>query len=304
MPDDHEAGPPRPRVSVVLPTYNRAHVVTAAIESVLAQTFSDLELLVVDDLSTDDTAAVVARVADPRVVYLRNARTKGVSGARNTGIFAARGEWLCQIDSDDIWEPTFLERLWRGMESAGEEVGVVYGTLAVVEDGRVVREHPASTSGFTYPRMLYEHFFFHVAAAFRASLLREVGGYDETLSVNEDTDLQLRVTARCAVLAVPEARYLYVSRPGERLMRDHAAAAASMRRYLEKHAALLAQHPLAKYRAVNAVLVAALKGRSWRLAGEMWLAMLPAALSMPRWFGRHQLQALRLAVDAVAGPRS
>ncbi|MFC6974687.1 glycosyltransferase family 2 protein [Halomicroarcula sp. GCM10025709] len=103
-------GADRPRVSVVVPTYNRADTVGRAVESALAQTVTDIEVVVVDDGSTDDTAAVVTGIDDERVRYLAHERNRGRSAARNTGIEAARGEYVAFLDSDDRWLPGKLDR--------------------------------------------------------------------------------------------------------------------------------------------------------------------------------------------------
>jgi glycosyltransferase involved in cell wall biosynthesis len=93
-----------PSVSVVIPTYNRAHSIARAIDSVLAQTFPNIELIVVDDGSHDETAAVLARYGD-RICLIRQ-ENRGVSSARNRGIRAAHGNWIAFLDSDDEWRPT------------------------------------------------------------------------------------------------------------------------------------------------------------------------------------------------------
>src|ERR1041385_7139241 len=102
-----------PLVSVVLPTYQRAGTVGRAMRSVLAQTHSELELIVVDDGPDDGTADVVARINDPRVKYLRFPKRMGVSKARNVGVEAARGELIAFQDSDDEW---LLDKLARQVE--------------------------------------------------------------------------------------------------------------------------------------------------------------------------------------------
>jgi glycosyltransferase involved in cell wall biosynthesis len=109
-----------PRVSVVIPTFNRAELCCLAVESVLGQTFADLECIVVDDGSTDDTAARLARFGDRiRVLHQRN---RGMNPARNAGIAAARGDYLALLDSDDLWQPWKLElqvKLLERFPSAG-----------------------------------------------------------------------------------------------------------------------------------------------------------------------------------------
>ena len=109
-----------PQVSVVIPTYNRAHILGRAIDSVLQQTHRDLELIIVDDGSSDGTAALVRGIEDPRVRYVHQ-QNRGVSAARNRGIAEARAEWLAFLDSDDEWLPQKLERQFsalRGVECA------------------------------------------------------------------------------------------------------------------------------------------------------------------------------------------
>lgn len=94
-----------PLVSVITPTYNRAHLLPRALESVLSQDFGDLELIVVDDGSTDETPEVVAGLADPRIRYIRFPENRGIGAARHAGVAAARGEFIAFIDSDDVWLP-------------------------------------------------------------------------------------------------------------------------------------------------------------------------------------------------------
>ncbi len=98
-----------PLVSICIPTYNRAALVQEAVASVLAQTWREFELIVVDDGSTDDTTEALAAYAS-RIRLIRRESRGGVSAARNTGIAAARGEWLAFLDSDDLWRPEKLAR--------------------------------------------------------------------------------------------------------------------------------------------------------------------------------------------------
>lgn len=100
---------PRPTVSVIIPTYNRAHYVGDAIRSILAQTFGDFELIVVDDGSTDRTAAVVGAVEDRRLRLVRHEQNRGIPHARNTGLDQARGEFIAWLDSDDVARPDRLQ---------------------------------------------------------------------------------------------------------------------------------------------------------------------------------------------------
>src|SRR5262245_22080838 len=114
-----------PRVSVVIPTFNRAGFVREAIESVLAQTFGDWELIVIDDGSTDDTASVVAAFGDPRIRYIRQ-ENRGEGRARNAGLAVATGEWVSFLDSDDRMLPDNLAAL-IAVSDARPEIDVAYG---------------------------------------------------------------------------------------------------------------------------------------------------------------------------------
>src|SRR5690606_38951054 len=159
----------RPRFSVVLPTFNRADIVMQAIESVLEQSFEDFELIVVDDSSTDPTWARLSRITDPRVRLVVNEGSKGAAGARNYGIGLARADWICQIDSDDLWSHDMLAHLAAGVERAAPSVGVVYGGdhRIDMESGRVRRRRAAELSGYAFKRVLVRDFYHPCAAAIR-----------------------------------------------------------------------------------------------------------------------------------------
>lgn len=118
-----------PKVSVVIPTYNRGYIVREAIESVLAQTFGDFEVIVVDDGSADDTAEKIAAIRDSRVRYIRQSNA-GVSAARNRGVAEARGEIISFLDSDDLWKPEKLTHEVRFLEEH-PEVPAVFGDIEV-----------------------------------------------------------------------------------------------------------------------------------------------------------------------------
>jgi len=120
-----------PKISVVIPTYNRAAKVSKGIESALAQTFSDLEVIVVDDGSSDDTGTVLANAFGDRIRYYYQAN-QGASAARNKGIAEARGEWIAFLDSDDEWESDKLEWQFKALERFGPQCGGCYTDVRLV----------------------------------------------------------------------------------------------------------------------------------------------------------------------------
>ena len=128
----------RPTVSVIIPTYNRAHLLERSIQSVLDQTYQDFELIVVDDGSTDNTEEIVARFGDDRIRYIRRNQSSGSPAApTNTGIKAARGEYIAIQDSDDEWLPGKLEKQMQVFNNALARVGIVYTDMwRISEDGK------------------------------------------------------------------------------------------------------------------------------------------------------------------------
>jgi glycosyltransferase involved in cell wall biosynthesis len=134
-----------PWVSVIIPTWNRAHFVSAALSSVLAQTFTDLEAIVVDDGSDDGTAGWATTLADPRVRYVRQAN-QGAGAARNHGVRLARGRLIGFLDSDDLWSPDKL-RLQTGFLKTHPDIDMVFG--ACVQFGETGHSEASGTPEFS-----------------------------------------------------------------------------------------------------------------------------------------------------------
>ena len=195
-------------VSVVLPTYNRARSVGAAIESVLRQTHTALELLVVDDGSTDDTEQRVRRIGDARISYLRHENNRGGSAARNTGLAAARGRWIAFQDSDDEWLPHKIERQLARLASCGAETGVVYCAYWRELSGGRREFHPADPkrgpSGDIHRALLRRNFIGTPTILARRECVDAVGGFDEGLPRFQDWDWMIRVSKQWQVAYVDE----------------------------------------------------------------------------------------------------
>jgi glycosyltransferase involved in cell wall biosynthesis len=229
-----------PLVSVIVPTYNRAAVLGRAIESVLAQTMRDLELLVVDDASSDETQALLARCGDPRLRVLRQAQNGGVARARNAGAAAARGRFLAFLDSDDCWAPEKLARQLAVFAVGPPGLGLVF-TGIESHDAQGAREQARpepSARGFVFPAMLRRNVV--LGGGSNALLRREcfeiAGGFDPRLPACEDYDLWLRVSRFFLVDFLPEPLARYDDPRG-------AEAAARRSRNLEaNHAARVQLH--------------------------------------------------------------
>lgn len=190
-----------PLVSVIIPTFNRARVLGRAIASVMAQTFSDYELIVVDDGSADDTGEVVSRLGG-RARFIRQ-DNRGVSSARNTGIRASRGDLIAFLDSDDEWLPSKLEKQ-VSLYSRGHFI--CHTDEIWYRDGILVRQKAIhrKQGGRFFERALERCLISPSAVVISRCLLDTVGWFDEDLPAAEDYDLWLRITAFHEVSFVPE----------------------------------------------------------------------------------------------------
>jgi len=193
-----------PRISVIIPTFNRAALVKEAVASVLAQTYRDFELLVVDDGSTDGTREALAAFGGEIRVLSRPSRG-GVSAARNAGIAAAQGKWLAFLDSDDLWLPEKLARQLAFMEANPQYL------LCQTEEiwvRRGVKVNPPRThkkeGGRIFIRSLERCLVSPSAVVVHRRLLADHGGFDEELPAAEDYDLWLRLSWRYDVGLLPE----------------------------------------------------------------------------------------------------
>jgi len=184
-----------PAVTVVIPTYDRALYLGDAMRSVLAQTFGDLELVVVDDGSADGTSAVVHAIGDARLRLVQQPH-RGIGAALNAGLRGARGRYVARLDSDDVWLPEMLETLVPVLD-ARPEVGVAYGRgQAMDERGRPLAHLqglPERFPGESLRSLVYDDCTCNVALLARRACFDRVGGYDEALVANEDWDMWLRV---------------------------------------------------------------------------------------------------------------
>ncbi len=222
-------------VSVVIPCYNHGHYLSDALDSVLAQTFQDWEAIVVDDGSTDDTAAVAQRYAagDGRIRYIHQ-ENRGLAAARNAGIRAARGEYLAFLDADDAWEPAFLHICTAALRTRPDLCAVYTGRIFMDEAGRELsRSDGVMLGGKALRQRLWQGGFFPVHSVLaRADVVRATGGFDEALTSVEDWDLWLRITERhdMAGIGKPLARYrIYsgsMSTNAERMHRNRMAVLA------------------------------------------------------------------------------
>ncbi len=204
-----------PQVSVIIPAYNAAETIVRTIESVLRQTYEDFEIVVINDGSTDDTAACVEAVRDPRIRLL-SFSNGGLPTARNRGITAARGQYLAFLDSDDLWRKTKLESHVALFQSRAD-VGVVYSwTCTIDSEDRVLgQQHCVSWEGDIYRHLLQAFFVGNASnAIIRREVVDSVGRFDTGLICGEDWDFLVRAASRYLWAVVPAFLVFYRWRDG------------------------------------------------------------------------------------------
>lgn len=184
-----------PRVSVVMAVYNAAKYLHESVESVLAQTFRDLELIIVDDASTDASAKILEAFEDPRIRVITHARNQGPAASRNDGIAAAQGEFVAIMDADDISAPSRLE-VQVGFLDSHSDVGLVGCAVYdnIDDRGSTLYTSYLPEDNDTIRQTLVEKWcFLHPSIMFRREVCERVGGYRSDFALAEDHDFILRV---------------------------------------------------------------------------------------------------------------
>lgn len=197
------------RLSIIIPTFNRAWCIRRAINSALWQSYKDFELIIVDDGSTDETSDVLAEYRDPRIQVLTHKKNKGASAALNTGIRASVGEFIAILDSDDEWLPEKMERQIAVMDATDPEVGVVYCDMWKYRGSR--REyyhapHIVPSDGIVFQRALDDALdnIGNPLMLFRRQCFDKVGLFDENLPRQIDLDIAIRISKYFKFHHIPE----------------------------------------------------------------------------------------------------
>ena len=245
-----------PKVSVIIPVYNGAAYVGETIESVLAQTWCDWELIVVDDGSTDDTPAVVAKFGNV-LRYIRQ-ENRGPAAARNTGIQAAQGEFIALLDADDLWQPDFLATLVPALESDPSLAGVYSGTQFVDANGLPL---PQASIKVVPAEQLYDAlvdggFFAADSVLIRKTCFDHLGLFDEQLQACEDWDMWLRISREFRFVGVPQPLVKYRRREDNMsadLQRMYQNRLAVVRKHFGPDTDDVEQWPLVRRRAYAGV---------------------------------------------------
>lgn len=199
-------------VSVIIPTHNRAQLIERALHSVLSQTYSHLEVIVIDDASMDDTQHRVETLqqVDQRIRYIRHDINRGAQAARNTGIQAAQGKYIAFLDSDNEWLPQKLYLQMVIFSQKADSFGVIYcGFRKVSGNGETLSEHIPKHRGYIYLLALGDWVADTSTLVVRKDILEKIHGFNEGIRVYQEWDLCIRLSRVCKFDFVPECLTLY-----------------------------------------------------------------------------------------------
>lgn len=194
-----------PLVTVVLPTYNRPNYLRKAVESVSQQSYSNIELIVVDDCS-ETFANEVLSDYDIDLKIIRHDNNKGASAARNTGLKHAQGEFIAFLDDDDEWDSSKIEKQVSVFLSSSEKVGMVYTGRKFAEENKIVQESIPDQEGRVWKEILMDNFVgSYSVAMIRSEVVSDVGLLDERFPTEQDWEWYIRIAQDWEFKAVPEA---------------------------------------------------------------------------------------------------
>ncbi len=270
-------------VSVVLPTYNRASTLERAIRSVLDQTFTDFEVIIVDDRSNDGTQEILDRYAAHDKVRVVTQLERGCALARNLGVSISEGRYIAFQDSDDEWLPTFLAQAVRALDRAGAETGVFYSDMLRVDvhGHETLWNSPEVQKGVLIDEGSLD---FQVAGigmqstVTRRECFAAIGGFDEALPRLIDLELFIRLSQNFRFHHCREALVKYHATEG--ISTNRRALVTARRHLLNKYRSRLARHKM--HLAQQYVWLAiALEQNGNTIAS--WFYVVRALFTLPRW---------------------
>ncbi|MGZ9811179.1 glycosyltransferase family 2 protein [Pseudoroseicyclus sp. H15] len=237
-----------PRFSIILPCFNAAETLEETLQSIILQTYTDWELICIDDWSTDTTHELLQRAAaDPRVRVLIN-KGKGLGWARNGGAVAARGEIFAFCDADDIWPHDKLARMAEVLED--ERVDGAYGRVTFFSGERTFRTTTVTEETLTVPALLAENPVCTMSnLVVRTAAFDRAGGFDPTMSYNEDLEWLVRAVAKGLYIKGVDETLVYCRTTGSGLSADIEAMEAGRRKAL-RTAACFGYHADARSEAI------------------------------------------------------
>lgn len=221
-----------PDVTVVIPTRNRATILAGALASALGQRDVAIEVIVIDDGSTDDTPALLARISDDRLNIIRQQTSRGVSAARNHGLRRARGEWVAFLDDDDLWAPDWLATaVGVGRQASA---GLVYGGRWLVRaDRQVIGARPGANLRDLPDSLSFANTVgVPACVVMRTEVIRDAGGFDERLSAFADWEAWIRMLRMTSAADIGDLLIAYTVYPDNMVTRNPFGVAEELERFM------------------------------------------------------------------------
>ena len=205
-----------PRFSVIIPLYNKENYIARTIESVLAQKYSNFELIIVNDCSTDNSLEIAKTIKDPRIKILEHEKNKGLSASRNTGIANSTCEYLAFLDADDIWKPEFLDKIDFLITTYSDASLFATNYEVLLQNGKRISHEFGITNGNDHGIVsnffkdnLTQTTYIPSGLAVKRCVFEEIGNYDETITYSEDVDFNIRANANYKMAYYNEPQVIY-----------------------------------------------------------------------------------------------
>ena len=268
-----------PALSIIIPTYNRPHLLPRAVNSALAQTLTDIEVIVVDDASNEP----VNLPPDPRLTILRLPKNSGTAAARNLGAKSARGRWITYLDDDDELLPHMAEVSLDALVNTTlpKPVAVLSSLEVVNQDGKFLSQRippslPRGSHFFLEQIDPSLSFFSKQTLVVEREIFLQIGGYDEYFTSRVHTEMFLRLNPICSILGLPTVSYRLYVHDGPRISRNPALRQVNFERLISKHKSLLLQHPqaFAKFLYEHAVMSSQLGQKNAAFSTLSWAMQL------------------------------
>lgn len=235
-----------PKVSVIIPTFNRSDLLKRSVKSVLNQTFQEFELIIVDDASADDTTNIVREIEDSRINYIKNEKNLGKPLTLNRGIRLAKGEYVGLLDDDDEWLPEKLEKQIKKFDNTSRNVGVVYCgfsyVLKIENNKNISKILIPELNGHLYTDLLKSNFIGGSTPLIKKECFQKSGYFDRLLQSGQDWDMWIRISKNYEFDFVREALVTYHIH-GEQISVNFNDRIKSFQKILDKYIADISKYP-------------------------------------------------------------
>lgn len=227
-----------PLVTVIIPTYNRSHLIENSIKSVLNQTYKNLELYIIDDASTDKTEEIISSIKDDRIIYIKNSTNFGAAKSRNIAIERANGKYVAFLDSDDTWYRNKLELQVNEMENTSENVAFCYCGMELIDyETKEITKKVNDDVDIDYNFKNGSYFLTpaNVTQFIRTNTLKKLGGFNTNLRGHQDTDLIIRILKN-------SYSYKYIKQILVSVTRNHDQMMTNSENYIKAREVFLENH--------------------------------------------------------------